>query len=93
MDTHVHSDVLSGELPGVEVKPVIRHFHLIAIDDLLLEDSVSVTQTVTPSGEVKRSQAIQEASGQTTQATVSESSIVLLADDVLNAESEVGESS
>lgn len=93
MDTHVHGDVLSGELPGVEVKPVIRHFNLIAIDDLLLEDSVSVTQTVTPGGEIKRSQAIQEAGSQTTQTTVSESGIVLLADDILNAESEIGESS
>jgi hypothetical protein len=79
---------MSGELPRVEVQPVVRHLDLVAVDYLLLEDAVSVPQTIAPGGEVQRGHGVQEAGGQAAEATVSKSSVVLLFDDILDAETE-----
>lgn len=84
---------MAGELPGVKVKPIIGNLDLVAVDNLLLEDSVSVPQTVAPSGEIKRGKAVEEASGKPTKATIAQSSIVLLADNVLNAEAQISKPS
>ena len=35
----VDSNVMTGELPWVEVKPVVRDFDLISINDFLFEDT------------------------------------------------------
>ena len=82
---------MSGKLPGVEVEPVIGHFHLVSVDDLLLEDSVPVPKAVAPSRVVETCKAVEEAGGKPTETAVSEGGIVLLLDDILNAEPEVGE--
>ena len=61
--TDIHGDIMSGKFPRIKVEPVIGHFNLIAIDNLLLEDTIPISQTVAPSREVKRRQAVEEASG------------------------------
>ncbi|GJC79271.1 hypothetical protein ColLi_02109 [Colletotrichum liriopes] len=91
--THVHGDIVARELPGVEVKPVVGNLDLVAVDDLLLEDTVPVSQSVAPGGEVEGSQTVKETSSQPAKTTVSECSIVLLLNNVLNAETEFVEAS
>jgi hypothetical protein len=80
---------MARELPGVEVEPVVGHLDLVTVDDLLLEDTVAVSQAVAPGGEVKRSKTVEETSSQASETTVAQSSIVLLSDNVLNAEAEL----
>lgn len=53
-EAYIHSDIVSGELPRVEVEPVVGYFHLISIDDLLLENTISVSQAVAPGRVVER---------------------------------------
>ena len=43
IELDVYGDVVPWKLPRVEVKPVIWDFDLIAVDDLLLEDSIFVS--------------------------------------------------
>lgn len=43
IELDVYGDVVPWKLPGVEVKPVIWDLDLVAIDDLLLEDSIFVS--------------------------------------------------
>ena len=68
--THIDSDIVTGELPGVEVKPVIGHLDLVPINDLLLEDTVTVSQTIAPGGEVERGKTVKEAGGKTTETAI-----------------------
>lgn len=93
LTTYINRDIVTSELPGVEVEPVVGHLDLVSIDNLLLEDTISVTQTVAPGGVVERRQTVEEASSKTSQATVAEGSIVLLLDNILNAETKVGKTS
>lgn len=41
--TYIDRHVVPGKFPGVEVKPVVRNLHLVAVDDLLLENTVAVS--------------------------------------------------
>lgn len=53
-EANVVRDVGPLDLEGVAVgQPVIRNLDLVAIDDLLLEDTVFVTNTVAPSGVIQ----------------------------------------
>ena len=61
----VDSDIVSLELPRVEVKPVVRDFNLISIDNLLLKDTVSVAQTIAPGGIVEGGERVEEAGSET----------------------------
>lgn len=89
--SYVDGDIVTGELPGVKVQPVVRHFDLVTVNDFLFEDSVSVTKTVTPGGVVETSQAVEEASSKSTQAAIAQTCIVLLGDDVLDSETKLRE--
>lgn len=80
---------MAGELPRIEIKPVVRHLHLVTIDDLLLEDTVSVTQTISPSRVVQGRKTVKEASSEPSKTTVTQSSIMLLLNDVLDAETKL----
>lgn len=84
---------MTGELPRVEVQPVVGDFNLVAVNDFLLENTVAVSQTVTPGREVERGQTVEEASGQSTKTAVSEGSVVFLGDDIFNAKTEIGKTS
>jgi hypothetical protein len=61
---------MTGELPGVKIQPIVGYFDLVAVNDFLLEDSVSITKTIAPGGVVKRSQTVKETSSKSTQATI-----------------------
>ena len=42
VELNVHSDVMPGEFPRVEVQPVIWYLYLVSVDNLLLKDTISV---------------------------------------------------
>ena len=75
---YIHCHVVPGKLPGIEVKPVVGNLDLVTVNNLLLEDSVTVPQPVTPSGEVQTRKTVEEAGRKATEATVAKRSIVLL---------------
>jgi hypothetical protein len=93
VELDIHPDIVSRKLPRVEVQPVVWDLDLVAIDDFLLEDTVSVTEAIAPGRIIERGQAVEEASGQATQASISESGIMLLTDDILDSEAQFGEAS
>jgi hypothetical protein len=82
---------VSGKLPRIEIKPVVGNLNLVSIHDLLLENAISVSQTITPRREVQRCHGIQEASSKSAKTAISKSSIMFLTNDILDAESELGE--
>lgn len=84
---------MPGELPRVEVEPVIWDLDLITIDNFLLEDAVLVTKTITPGRVVERSKTVEEAGGQSAEAAITKSCIMFLGDDILDPETKVGETS
>ena len=47
--TYIYNDIMSGEFPRIEIEPVIGNFNLVAINNLLLENTIAVSQSVTPS--------------------------------------------
>jgi hypothetical protein len=89
IELNVDGDLVSRELPRVVVQPVIWNFHLIAINNLLLEDSIAVTETVAPSWVVECRHAIQETSRQTSKATVAQRGVMFLGNDILNTEAKI----
>ena len=91
IELDIDGDIVTRELPGVEVEPVVWHLDLVAVDDFLLEDTVAVPEAVTPGRVVEGSQTVEEAGSETAETAVSESSIVFLVDDILDSEAEVGE--
>jgi len=91
--THINGHIMSRELPRVEIKPVVGDLNLITINDFLLEDTIPVPQTITPSRIVQRCQTVEEAGSQTAQSAIAQRSVVLLLNNVLDAETEVGKTS
>ena len=75
---NVHGDIVPGKLPRVEVQPIIWYLYLESVDNLLLKDAISVTQAISPGRVVQRGHAVKETCGQSAEATVAESSVVLL---------------
>lgn len=90
---YIDSNVVSWELPGVEVKPVIRHLDLVSIDNFLLENAISISETVTPSGVVEGRQTVEETGSESTKTAVTQRSIILLCDDVFDSEAELSKTS
>ena len=83
-------DVGSLDLPGVSVlEPVVGHFNLFAVLDHLLEDTVIVADTVSPGGDLKRGQTVEETSGETAETTVAEAGVALLIVEVLKLVADV----
>lgn len=82
---------MAGKLPGVKVQPVVGHFHLVAVNDLLLENTIAVAETVAPGRVIEGGQTVEEASGEAAEATVAQSGIVFLLDNVLDPEAKIGE--
>ena len=56
----------SHGLPRIKVKPVVWDLDLVSVDDLLLEDTVAVTQAVAPGRIVQRGETVEEAGSETT---------------------------
>lgn len=91
VELDIYSNIVSWKLPGIKVEPVVWNLHLIAIYDLLLEDAISISEPVTPGRVVEGSETVEEARCETAETAVTESSIVLLRNDILHAEAEIGE--
>jgi hypothetical protein len=89
MNTHINDDIVSWKLPRIKVEPVIWNLNLVSIDNLLLEDSISVSQSITPGWKVQGSHRVQEAGSETTETTISECSIMFLINDVLDTEAKI----
>ena len=71
-------------------QPVIRGLDLLAVlVEFLLEDAVLVLDAVTERRHAKGGEGVDEAGGQTTQATIAEARLVFGVDDFLGGESEV----
>ena len=87
--TYIYNDIMSGKLPRIEIKPVIGYLDLVSINNFLLENTIAVSQTITPSRVIEGRQGVQEASSQSTQTTISKRSIMLLVDNVFDTETEI----
>lgn len=90
MATYINSHVVARKLPGVKVQPVVGNFNLVSVDNLLLENAVTVAKTVSPGGVVERGETVEEAGGKATKTAVSESSVVFLGNNVFNSETKIG---
>jgi len=85
---HVHA----LDLPRVAVaEPVVRHLHLVAVLDQLLEDAVVVANPVPPGRIVQRRQGVQKACGESAEASVSERCVYLFFIDAFQVVAEVFE--
>ena len=74
-----HGLVLTTDLPGVAVgEPLVGGLHLAAVDDFLLKQTVAIAHAVAVASDALGCHGIQEARGQTAQATVAQSRIGLL---------------
>ena len=89
VELYVHGDIVSWELPRVEVQPIIGYFNLIAVDDFLLKDTISITQAISPSRVVQGSHAIKETSSQAAETAITESRVVFLGYDILDSETQI----
>ena len=74
-----HGLILATDLPGIAVgEPLVGGLDLAAVDDLLLKQAVTVAHAVAVAGDALGCHRIQEARGQTAQATVAQCRIGLL---------------
>lgn len=89
IELNVHGDIVPGEFPRVEVQPIVWYLYLISVDDLLLEDTISITQTIPPGGIIQRSHTVKKTRSQPAEPTVAESSVMFLGYDILDSEAEV----
>jgi hypothetical protein len=86
---YVNDDIVSWELPRIKIQPVIWYFYLISVHNFLLEDAITIPETITPSGIIYRCETVKEASCKTTEPPISERSVMLLFNDILDTEAEV----
>lgn len=78
VELNVHRDIVPGEFPRVEVQPIVWYLYLVSVDNLLLEDTISVTQTISPGRVVQSGHAVKETCSQAAEAAVAEGSVMLL---------------
>ena len=55
---NVDRNFVTREFPGIIIEPVVGDLHLVSVYDLLLEDSIAVSQSVSPSRVVQCSHAV-----------------------------------
>ncbi len=68
-----------GDQPGVaQAQPVVGQLHLLAVNDLLLEDTQLVADGVARGGDLQRGHGVQVAGGQAAQAAVAQAGVGLL---------------
>ena len=72
------------DLPWIAIlEPVVRLLDLPAVPDLLVEDSVVVSDSIAICRNLERRETVEEAGGQTTESSVAKPCIRLLVDEVL----------
>ena len=78
-EVDVHGVLGVGDLPDVaRGQPVVRHFHLIAVHQLLAEQAELIADGAAHGGQLEGGQAVQEAGGQSAQAAVAQARLRLL---------------
>ena len=73
-------------------QPDIRHFYLLVVFDLLLEEAILITDAVSVSGKVQGSQRIQEAGCQASQTAVAQTCVGFQFLDVVDVDVKISES-
>ena len=96
LDVAVYRDFLPvggpDDLPGGAVlDPGVGQFDLVAFAELLFEEAVLVVNAVADGGEVERSQRVEKAGGETTEATIAERHVVFFIARFLEGVTEVVE--
>lgn len=89
VELDIDRDIVSWEFPWVEVQPVVRDLDLIAVFNLLFEDTISISKTVAPSGIIQRSHAVEEACCKSAKTAIAQRRVVFLIDDILDAEAQI----
>lgn len=89
IELNVYSDIVPRKFPRVKVQPIVWYLYLISVDDFLLEDAISITQTIAPGGIVQRSHTVKKTRSQPAESAVTESSVMFLRYNILDSESEV----
>lgn len=93
VELNIHRDIVSGKFPRVEVQPIVWYLHLVSVDNLLLEDTISVTQPISPGRVIQRGHAVKETGSQAAEAAVAEGSVMLLRYNILDSEAKILETS
>ena len=83
---NVHSDIVPGKFPRVEVQPIVWYLYLISVDNFLLKDTISITQAISPGRIIQCSHTVKKTCSQPAETAVAESSVMLLGYDILNPE-------
>lgn len=93
VETNLVGDILALNFPRVAVvQPEVRNLYLITILDLLLENTVVISNTITPSRDLKGGERVDEASGKSTETTITKGGISLLLIELLEVITHVHES-
>ena len=81
--------IFLGDQPGIaHIQPLVGQFHLLAVDDLLLEDAQLVADGVAGGGNVQSGHGIQIAGCQTAQTAIAQTGIGLQLEQVRSREAQ-----
>mmetsp|Transcript_18912 Transcript_18912/g.48505 ORF Transcript_18912/g.48505 Transcript_18912/m.48505 type:complete len:250 (+) Transcript_18912:2436-3185(+) len=87
---HRISHILARHLKAVLLRqPVVRHLHLTAVDDLLLEETIVVADAVAPQRQVLRRARVQEARSETAQTAVAKGRVLLVVVELFHLEAQL----
>lgn len=93
IESNIIGNILSFDLPWVSViKPKVWNFSLISIFNDLLENTIVVSNTITPSWNFKGSERIDEACGESSKTTITKGSISFLFIELLEIITHIHES-
>ena len=71
-----------------ELQPLFGNFHLISVDDFLIENTEIVPDAITDGGQFERCHGIEKACRQTAETAVAQSRIAFLVDDVFHVQAQ-----
>src|SRR5690606_20764604 len=78
-ELHVTGRIVRDDLPRrAAFEPVVGHFHLITVADLLMEDAVVVADAIAGDGVAECGATIEKARSETTETTIAKAGIALL---------------
>ena len=90
-ELHLAAPLGPRDLPGIAVaQPLVGLLHLPAVDDLLLEDAELVADAVAQRRHLERRQRIDEAGREAAEAAVAQARLVLLGQQLLEIQPELG---
>ena len=93
VELNVHRDIMPRKFPRIEVQPIIWYLYLVAVDNFLLENTISISQAISPGRVIQCSHAVEETCSQPAETTIAEGCVMLLGYDILNSEPQVFQTS